>query len=704
MIFTVAVVHEFFEILIGLTLQLFFLQSNIGNLLTLDGVCTVLYAFSTLKTRKFSWSDYQNFKISRIGVLLSNLCETINASKNKWTLKIADIRNLTVKSTGTFFKRIISKTKNSRNAIRKKAFKTLIKCKNNMLRNDIELSVNNIMNIFLNQVTDELANTFDNTIKNDLESHALPSTIDKLSEHYKVEHLKKIISEKITEIQNCPELNESTSSKLLNLIDLIVHSDKNTSEIIKSFVSDTVIKTATNYIINVYNQLNLFLETLFKSSENESIAISSSSIDIKKFRNEALEHTRQNAMLQYQNLLYSNVINPLHECSEKKIEKISVENVVNLIKDSILKHKDEKLTRRAIGILEIMKNQKVLSDENELKDILIEIPDILTNTKNINLYKISIKRDIPIDNIGIECVRSVLEKTFKEKFNIIIKRRGHSHEYASENDSDMITIKLELVDNNLKSVNRNFSGDDCLYFAIADQYLNLVNQMTPKEFRNAVTNEINTNENIKMAIATYNKVFCFETDVFGDVDAIIQVHRRHRNPEKGQNIGLYHQLLKANPNRRMFGMQIYYIPSADFFNDNSFEKISKYSQSSFLLNEEVYINLQSINGPNYSEQFVKEQNDFLRKKKRAEALLMVYKDRHNVELSLWSNKNEKKDGIDFETYMNSVHKQMKDHTNFERNQRLISEDERRLIVAQIDEMTLNITEKVDVRKVNHVYY
>ncbi|XP_070504757.1 uncharacterized protein [Chironomus tepperi] len=501
------------------------LAATIETPIISEGIKDVIIILSRLQTGYFSWKTYEKssmeYKISQFFSSLL-LAKTKILMGESTLFEVASEVYCEVKELGKTIVDQFSNRSNSEEVMKgnlvgvKKVMKettkmTVINCKNASMPSTSSAETDLHIQQYLSDVTAKIMDKISEIIQHDYYKHEIKQTIAELLTCYSPGSLKTLIMESID--LACSKFNQIKNiyMQISNTIDTIIHSDPTSSwpADLASIVAKTVETASIPVLVNqMFNIINDFLK------EKGSKAAKHPNLDeTNKFHVEIVEQLTFEATKHCRHVLNSTVIKPAMTFANNMLVKNAVLGIENMVKDSIEKYRESKFQQKAMSLHEAIEDLTTSSDANENHipdDLLEEVMEIESKTRNKEVFKKMIKLNIPYDIIGIKCVHSALEVNFDQKFQFIVTKNGNDYIIGDSSDLNVKIINLELIDGHFVNSQNIETGSDSLYYAICDNYPILRDKMTPNDLRCAAADVIDDNDEIKYEIKHNDKEFCME--------------------------------------------------------------------------------------------------------------------------------------------------------------------------------------------------
>jgi len=236
------------------------------------------------------------------------------------------------------------------------------------------------------------------------------------------------------------------------------------------------------------------------------------------------------------------------------VNNLRSDQINYLFTDKPSENKNQKLESRyspeklecLIDLLDIHKSHKnsIINRESVARAL-----KILRNTDDPELYAILLQYNIPMDMIGIEATRLMLEQIFEEKIKIEVTFNDRVYVFGTNESQNTKVIRLDLINGHF--INELQDGasalyNDCFYYATAEDFPDIL-IMTPDEMRRNISDVIKSNDRIRSIISNRDHSFYIDMGFFGGREARRELNDARKDPKAFWKIIL--ELLK-NPEGR----------------------------------------------------------------------------------------------------------------------------------------------------------
>ncbi|XP_070500576.1 uncharacterized protein [Chironomus tepperi] len=207
------------------------------------------------------------------------------------------------------------------------------------------------------------------------------------------------------------------------------------------------------------------------------------------------------------------------DTSFSNIESQNYVRYDTLMKNLNENHKEEStdLPKSLQCLVDLFNNSNSVNKRTINRRSIARALEILKNTNDPELYANLLQYNIPLDSVGIEATRLMLEQIFEVNINIEVEFDDSKYIFGDTARKNAKTIRLDLVDGHF--INQLQDGEsayynDCFYYAIAEQFSDIL-IMTPADMRRNISNVIKSNERMRNIIMHKCHTFYIDIGLYG---------------------------------------------------------------------------------------------------------------------------------------------------------------------------------------------
>lgn len=544
---------------------------QLGSTMINEGIGDAIFALSSLKTGYFSWDDYLTHKKISLATSVTLFLGSALISKMTWCKSATKPVEIVSNEVTEIGKQIGGPLSNktgyqimnaegwvgAKMIMRKTATVTLINCKSAAIQAGVGFGAEYLIKEYINNVTTKIVDGIDEFIQQDFYKHEIHLTINEMLKSFNRVNLKTIIMENYQKISSEFEKFKNIFTQVSSTIDTIIRSDQYTTKwltVSSSLIAKTAEAASVGYFVNhMFDKLNSSLKEVLATKKKNDENMELNENVIKAFNADIVKQLRAESTIHCRNVLNSAVIKPALTYVGNMLVKKTVNGIESIVEDLIAEYKESQLNQRAMKLHEALENLKNDLNSNIPEDLINEAMEIRSRTRDPKLFAQMMMISIPYDPIGIKCVQEALERKFGFKFQFNITKNGNEHNIGSIDsiDPNIKIINLDLVNGHFVNSSKIYTGNDCLYYAICEQFPELKDQLTPDELRSAAVDMIDKNPQIKYDIRTYDKEFYTDIGFYGGEQA------KHKTNER---FGSYYELKNKFKNRIDSDVEIDHIP------------------------------------------------------------------------------------------------------------------------------------------------
>jgi len=505
----------------------------------------VIFAFSKLKSRYFSWDEYYAHKSKILTEILVNFTNSLNSSNNRW-----------LRTISKFAKLATAKIKNQKKSIcemKKERTDIIENCRIVVIKSETSLSAYPLINEYISNLTKRIVDDVAENIQEEFTRHDLKGTLEKMLHYLNESDLKALIEDEYPEIQKIFSEIKKIHNQVSNIIEDIITNFKESSN--QSLIASiNLIANAASVKDSVKRIFNHIDETLkdFCAGKPEKDKIAEQKVDYyEKFNNNIIDQIKTIAMSQCRGALNTYIIKPTMTHANNTIRDKSTKGIDNIVRKSMDNKKDCKLMQDVIKLYEGMDTSSQLTNLSDVPEELVKgTMHIHSRASDYKNFRKLMLENLPYDEICIESVRQLLEKKLDKNIFIKIVKDKNIFKFGDSECKDKVVIDIKYSKAHFYSV-------------LIEKCPELKDIMESGDFYSTIADLTNTNNNITRAIKSFNNGF-YKDFRFIDIHRCIL--------ESGLGYGSYDELKREFSRQKETEFVIVHVPAESTY-DSLTEKV-----------------------------------------------------------------------------------------------------------------------------------